>query len=71
VALLDVNLGEETSHAVAERLTAAGVPFVFATGYDDLALLGVSDVAVLRKPYNLAALDAAMSGLLDHREKRP
>ena len=64
VAILDVNLGEGTSQEVAERLQAAGVPFVFATGYDDLGVLGVTAAATLRKPYNLAALEAGMRRLL-------
>ncbi|QQO14995.1 response regulator [Bradyrhizobium diazoefficiens] len=32
-ALLDVELGREKSFAVAERLAAAQIPFVFVTGY--------------------------------------
>lgn len=67
VAVLDVNLGGATSHAVAERLAQAGVPYLFATGYDDVALAGVGDAATLRKPYNLAALDAALGRLLGRR----
>ena len=33
LALLDVGLVEEKSFAVAERLAALGIPFVFVTGY--------------------------------------
>jgi ActR/RegA family two-component response regulator len=33
-AVLDVNLGAERVYPVADALTARGVPFVFATGYD-------------------------------------
>jgi CheY-like chemotaxis protein len=32
-ALLDVGLVREKSYAVAERLTALNIPFVFVTGY--------------------------------------
>lgn len=32
-AVLDINLGSETSEAVAERLTASDVPFVVLSGY--------------------------------------
>jgi CheY-like chemotaxis protein len=32
-ALLDVNLGGESSFALADRLFADGVPIIFATGY--------------------------------------
>ncbi|WP_442981310.1 hypothetical protein [Rhizobium sp. S152] len=31
--MLDVNLGDETSFAFADRLAMAGIPFKFATGY--------------------------------------
>jgi len=33
-AVLDVNLRGSTVYPIADRLTAAGVPFIFATGYD-------------------------------------
>jgi len=33
LAILDVNIGGETVFPIAERLEAAGVPFVFITGY--------------------------------------
>jgi two-component sensor histidine kinase len=61
-ALLDINLGTETSFAVAERLAAMGVRFAFTTGYgEDIAfppkLLGVPR---LRKPYTADTLGAAL-----------
>ncbi|WP_064684838.1 HWE histidine kinase domain-containing protein [Rhizobium bangladeshense] len=55
LALLDVNLGDETSFGIADRLAADGVPFVFATGYGE----GIgqanshSDAPVLQKPYTM------------------
>lgn len=63
-ALLDINLGRETSFAIAEHLASLGIPFVFTTGYgEDIAfppkLLGVPRV---RKPYTGDALLAAMRG---------
>jgi two-component sensor histidine kinase/CheY-like chemotaxis protein len=33
LAIVDVNLGQESSFPVADVLTARGIPFVFATGY--------------------------------------
>ncbi|MCW5734076.1 MAG: GAF domain-containing protein [Enhydrobacter sp.] len=61
-ALLDINLGTETSFAVAERLAQMGVRFAFTTGYgEDIAfppkLLGVPRV---RKPYTGDALAAVL-----------
>ena len=34
-AILDVNIRGEKVYPVADKLRARGVPFVFATGYDD------------------------------------
>lgn len=53
VAVLDFNLGSETSLPVAEALAARGVPFIFATGYgEQLALPPALDgQGVLKKPY--------------------
>jgi light-regulated signal transduction histidine kinase (bacteriophytochrome)/CheY-like chemotaxis protein len=64
-AFLDINLGRETSFAIAERLAALGVPFAFTTGYgEDIAfppkLLGVQRI---RKPYTAEALLGAMREL--------
>jgi DNA-binding NarL/FixJ family response regulator len=36
-ALLDVNLGDETSAEVARALAARGKPFLVVTGYEELA----------------------------------
>lgn len=53
LALLDYNLGTESSEPVAERLKALGVPFWLATGYgemaDKLEEMGASGLLV--KPY--------------------
>lgn len=37
-ALLDVNLSEELSFPLADRLKDRDIPFMFLTGYDDWAL---------------------------------
>ena len=37
-AILDINLGNETSFPVAHALQERGIPFVFITGYDDMIL---------------------------------
>jgi CheY-like chemotaxis protein len=36
-ALLDINLGQETSIPLADELLRLGVPYLFMTGYDDHA----------------------------------
>jgi CheY-like chemotaxis protein len=58
-ALLDLNLGQETSISVATRLHDAKVPFAFASGLDDRGQLPamLSQYPILRKPYLLSDLE--------------
>ena len=70
-AVLDYNLGDETSEAVAAALAEAGVPYCFATGYGD-ALERMSappPCGVLTKPYSrqdiASALARAKTGCAD------
>lgn len=55
LAVLDVNLTDEDSLPVAERLQGMGIPFVFATGYgaDFGAPPEFADIPVVSKPYQL------------------
>ena len=68
VAMLDINLGDRTSYALADRLDDLGVPFLFASGYGEQAQLPERHAkrAVLQKPYTLEndarALDALIGG---------
>lgn len=59
LAILDYNLGEENSLPVAERLSAAAVPIVFASGFDEALDLPASlgDVRLLKKPYSFDDLE--------------
>ncbi|NDW06156.1 HWE histidine kinase domain-containing protein [Jiella pacifica] len=68
VALLDVNLGGETSFALAPVLKQRGVPFVFVTGYGeklDLPEEVDREVEAIKKPFAadqlIAALDRALT----------
>ena len=63
-ALLDVGLISEKTFAVAERLDALGIPYVFVTGYGADARLPAAfvDKPRLPKPYSTAALEAALKG---------
>ena len=65
-ALLDVNLGLETSEPVAERLVAAGIPFCFATGYGDSNSLAARfpDAPVLQKPFDHSTLTVVLETIL-------
>ena len=61
-ALLDVGLVREKSFAIAERLDALKIPFVFVTGYGaDVKLpAALADRPRLAKPYSTQALLAAL-----------
>lgn len=56
--LLDINLGQEKSFGVAERLFALGVRFAFATGYGerDAFPAHFADAAIVSKPYTIDTL---------------
>lgn len=70
LAILDLNLGHETSEAVADDLTRRAIPFMFATGYSDGA--GVpkrfSGVPVVSKPMSRDSLSHALSLTLAVRQ---
>jgi CheY-like chemotaxis protein len=55
MAILDVDLGGQTSDTVAERLKERAIPFLLATGYDAQEAVGESGIPVshvLSKPYS-------------------
>jgi ActR/RegA family two-component response regulator len=49
-AILDINLGEGDSIAVAKALQDRGIPFVFITGYQSVGIAGLEQAEVIRKP---------------------
>ena len=61
VAILDMNVAGEPSTPVAEALAAAGVPFVFATGYGEG---GVPEAwrgrATLQKPFSMTDVERVL-----------
>ncbi len=67
IAVLDVNLGHETSLPIADRLRATGTPYVFATGYGEQLRLpdDHAGVEVIQKPYTLASIAQALRRALD------
>jgi two-component sensor histidine kinase len=61
-AVLDANLNGASVLPVAQALASRGVPFVFATGYgDDKMLPAGFDAPVIRKPYDVTQVAAAIS----------
>ncbi len=65
IAMLDVNLGDQTSLPIADCLAARGIPFLFATGYGEQAALppAYAAVEVLQKPYTIDGIAAALRRL--------
>lgn len=69
-AVLDVNLEGEMSYPVALELERLGIPFLFASGYDDWAVPHEwQHVPRLQKPYNLRELPGAVAALLASDKK--
>ncbi|MFB2550091.1 HWE histidine kinase domain-containing protein [Ensifer soli] len=61
-AVLDVNLGEENSFPIADRLLERGTPVLFATGYGEGIGQPESHAghAVLQKPYTIESVASAL-----------
>ncbi|HEY9234015.1 MAG TPA: hypothetical protein VIP08_03195, partial [Phenylobacterium sp.] len=66
-AVLDANLNGLAVTPVAEALAARNVPFVFATGYGDAGAPLGFDAPIIRKPYDVTQVAAAVAGLLADR----
>ena len=72
IAVLDVQLGADTSEPLALRLQAQGVPFAFASGFSELDMpAGLQDAPLLRKPYGSSDLVAVLAGLWARRHALP
>ena len=64
-AVLDVNLGGEMAHPVADALISRGVPFLFTTGYDPSSLLERHlSVGRLEKPVETSRILRELERLL-------
>lgn len=64
-AVLDMNLGGEMAHPVADALVARNVPFLLITGYDQTALPErFSTVRRLEKPVETRVIIRELSRLL-------
>jgi PAS domain S-box-containing protein len=68
-AVLDANLNGASVLPVAQALAKRGVPFVFATGYGDGNALPFDfDAPVIRKPYDVTQVAAALSEVTGRSE---
>jgi CheY-like chemotaxis protein len=65
-ALLDIDLGNETSEEIAATLRTSGTTFIFASGYNEFPELAenLKDVPVITKPYTSKDIAAAIAGLV-------
>ncbi|MFM9977419.1 MAG: response regulator [Sphingomonadaceae bacterium] len=64
VAILDLNLNDESALPVADRLRALEKRYFFTTGYGSGSVAPPhDDIVVLTKPYTLAGLEAALDHL--------
>jgi light-regulated signal transduction histidine kinase (bacteriophytochrome)/CheY-like chemotaxis protein len=72
-ALLDVNLGSETSLPVARTLQMTQVPFAFSTGYGEAIALpeAMAGVPVISKPYHQAAFVGVLMQLVPEHGTAP
>lgn len=61
-AILDVNIGGDSSEPIARRLVSMAVPFAFATGYTSPPRGLMANVPLLPKPYSQAELKGVMDG---------
>jgi light-regulated signal transduction histidine kinase (bacteriophytochrome)/CheY-like chemotaxis protein len=68
-AILDINLGDQTSFGIADRLVDLGIPFFFASGYGEQANLPMEHRArtVVQKPYTASNIVRAVEALIDRR----
>ena len=68
LAVLDINLQGESVFPVADTLIEQGVPFVFATGYDQTAIPAqYQQVLRWEKPFAPEALAQALSIIMRYR----
>lgn len=71
LAVLDINLKGQTSFQVADVLRARGIPFMFATGYDEMVVpAAYRDVPRWEKPFDAAELVAKLASV-QHPEGQP
>jgi DNA-binding LytR/AlgR family response regulator len=65
-AVLDINLGQGLAYPIADALRDAGVPFIFASGYDDIAVpAAYGQVPRCQKPVDYEALARTLGRQID------
>jgi PAS domain S-box-containing protein len=71
-AFVDISLGRDTSAAIADQLLAREIPFVFATGYSETAMLPehLREIPRLSKPYGTKEICDALGRLIPQMSRR-
>jgi DNA-binding response OmpR family regulator len=70
LAILDINIHNQTSFAIAERLDRLRVPFIFASGYGNKANpAGMEQVPTVTKPYDLRELEQALGAAISRQRE--
>ncbi|MDW5317163.1 response regulator [Rhizobium sp. PL01] len=71
LAILDFNLGDETSEAVADQLALRSIPFIFATGYRDGTGVPArfASIPVVHKPISRDSLSEKLALVLPIRQQ--
>lgn len=64
VAVLDVNLGGDDVHPVADVIDGRGIPLLYVTSYGPAGTGMLAHVPTLQKPFAREALQAAMQRAL-------
>jgi CheY-like chemotaxis protein len=69
-AILDINLGDDTSFAVADALMARGISFGFTSGYGELLALPshLRDVPRIDKPFSEGTLSSLIATAASSRD---
>ena len=64
-ALLDINLGNESSISIGLKLREMNIPFIFATGYGERAPIPeeLTSAPVIQKPYTREVVESAIAKL--------
>jgi CheY-like chemotaxis protein len=70
-AIVDVNLGGVLAYAVADRLLARNIPFIFTSGYGSDALRNrYPEIKNCQKPYRLEDIEQALSSAISEASRR-
>ena len=71
IAMLDYNLGRETSIPLAQKLDEIAIPYVFLSGQVDRVITANSatEQKVIMKPFNSERLIACVDGLLKPKDQ--